>query len=61
MKKFFFKVNQIFYYYYNNGWFNGTIKYFNSVLNEYVITYEDDSIDYVLDTDFYGIELSFVS
>ena len=43
------------------GWFNSTIKYFNSVLNEYVITYEDDSIDYVLDTDFDGIELSFVS
>ena len=32
-----------------------------SVLNEYVIIHKDDSIDYVYDTDFDGIEFSFVS
>ena len=33
--------------YYDNGWFNGSINYFNKMLVEYKVTFTDGSIDYI--------------
>ena len=41
--------------YYDNGWFNGSINYFNKKLEEYKITFTDGSIEYKPDID--GVEL----
>ena len=33
--------------YYDNGWSNGSINYFNKKLEEYKVTFTDGSIDYI--------------
>ena len=37
---------------YENGWFIGDIKYFNTVLKEYKVTYPDKTSDYLTIDDF---------
>ena len=32
---------------YENGWFTGSVEYFNSKLNEYKVSYEDGTTDYI--------------
>ena len=32
---------------YENGWFTGTIKYYNKLLHEYNVVYSDDTGDYI--------------
>ena len=44
---------------YTNGWFDGIIKYYNKVLDEYVIEYTEKSLDYVHLADFDGVDLKF--
>ena len=35
---------------YENGWFSGTIEYYNSKLREYMVSYLDDILDFHLMT-----------
>lgn len=42
---------------YENGWFKGKIKYFNSSLVRYLVEYEDGSTDLVRIDDFNDIDL----
>ena len=42
---------------YKNGVFNGVIKYFNKVLNEYNVVFEDGSEDYLREEDINGVDV----
>ena len=42
---------------YENGVFNGVIKYFNKVLNEYNVVFEDGSEDYLREEDINGVDV----
>ena len=42
---------------YENGVFNGAIKYFNKVLNAYNVVFEDDSEDYLGEEDINGVDV----
>ena len=42
---------------YDSGWFLGEICYYNTHLNEYKVTFEDGSCDYIKPTDVDGIEV----
>ena len=42
---------------YENGVFNGVIKYFNKVLHEYNVVFEDDSEDYLDEEDINGVDV----
>ena len=42
---------------YQNGWFTGNIKYFNTVLKEYKVAYPDKTSDYLTIDDFDGIQV----
>ena len=39
------------------GVFNGVIKYFNKVLNEYIVVFEDGSEDYLREEDINGVDV----
>ena len=40
-----------------NGWFVGEIQYFNRSLEEYCVTFQDGSSDYVTNDDIDGTDL----
>ena len=42
---------------YENGWFIGDIKYFNTVIKEYKVAYPDKTSDYLTIDDFDGIQI----
>ena len=42
---------------YESGWHNGIIDYFNTQLNEYRVTFEDESTDFITRKDIDGIEI----
>ena len=42
---------------YENGWFYGCIDYFNKVLEEYKVTYGDNTTDFICKVDIDGIDL----
>ena len=42
---------------YENGWFTGTIVYFNKELKEYKVDYVDKTSDYLSFHDFDGVEV----
>ena len=42
---------------YENGWFVGEIQYFNRSLEEYCVTFQDGSSDYVTNDDIDGTDL----
>ena len=45
---------------YENGWFTGTIMYYNVTLNEYIVKFEDNTEDYITLDDVDGVEMYFV-
>ena len=45
---------------YENGWFIGKIKYFNTVLCEYKVDFSDGTSDYLAIQDIDGIEVILV-
>ena len=42
---------------YENGWFVGKINYYNKLLEEYYVLYEDDTEDYISLDDSDGVEV----
>ena len=42
---------------YENGWFTGTIEYYNAKLKEYKVNYLDNTSDFVSPDDFDGVEV----
>jgi len=42
---------------YENGWFTGTVEYYNTKLKEYKVNYHDDSSDFLSPDDFDGVEV----
>ena len=42
---------------YKNGWFTGTIEYYNAKLKEYKVNYLDNTSDFVSPDDFDGVEV----
>ena len=42
---------------YENGWFTGEVIYINKLLNEYKVSFEDGSSDYIAEGDIDGIEV----
>ena len=42
---------------YENGWFTGTIEYYNAKLKEYKVKYLDNTSDFVSPDDFDGVEV----
>ena len=40
-----------------NGWFTGTIEYYNAKLKEYKVNYLDNTSDFVSPDDFDGVEV----
>lgn len=42
---------------YENGWFTGTIEYYNTKLKEYKVNYRDDTSDFLSPDDFDGVEV----
>ena len=42
---------------YENGWFTGTIEYYNVKLKEYKVNYLDNTSDFVSPHDFDGVEV----
>ena len=42
---------------YKNGWFTGTIEYYNTKLKEYKVNYLDNTSDFVSHDDFDGVEV----
>ena len=45
---------------YEHGWEIGEISYFNTVLQEYRVTFADNSEDYIRMIDIDGVEIQFV-
>ena len=46
--------------YYDKGWLNGSIQYFNKKHGEYKASFGDGSIDYIRESDIDGVELVLV-
>ncbi len=42
---------------YENGWFTGVIQYFNDVLSEFKVLFQDGSVDFISLEDIDGVEL----
>ena len=42
---------------YENGWHVGKINYYNKLLEQYYVLYEDDTEDYILLDDIDGVEV----
>ena len=43
---------------YEDGWFEGEIMYFNTELQEYLISFNDGTADYAATEDFNGVDLT---
>ena len=45
---------------YESGWFTGEILYYNEQLDEYKVTFDDDTSDFIKPSDIDGIEVKLV-